>query len=126
MNVVLDASAILAFLHNEPGSAVAEAALRGGMVSAVNWAEVVQKALKNNVDVSAMRESFMEVGLLFEPFTPAQAEYSAHLWNRYRNLGLSLADRACIALATESNRPLLTGDRLWCEIALDVEVRLIR
>jgi len=49
-------------LHNEAGSDVVEPALNGGVISAVNWAEVVQKALKRNVDVLRMRDAFVEVG----------------------------------------------------------------
>ncbi len=126
MNSVLDASALLALLHKEPGTESVEQALDGGLVSAVNWAEVVQKSLKRKADISWMRKGFTEVGVVFEPFTPDQAELAARLWDKTRPQGLSLADRACLALAMERDAPVLTADRAWGELDLDVEIRLIR
>ncbi len=121
----MDASALLALLHNEPGTETVEPALDGALVSTVNWAEVIQKALKRNVDVSGMQEAFGEVGVQFEPFTSAQAEVAAHLWERCRSQGLPFADRACLALATERNLPVLTGDRAWAGLDLGIEIRLL-
>ncbi len=101
MTFVLDASALLAFLCDEPGAVRVRKALDGSLVSAVNWSEVVQKSLQRQVDVAGMRDEFCEVGVVFEPFTPAHAEIAAHLWAKTQDLGLSLADRACLALAIE-------------------------
>lgn len=126
MSRVLDASALLAFLHNEPGAGKVEAALNGARVSAVNWAEVVQKALQQNVDTAGMQEGFIEVGVQFEPFTPTQAETAARLWEPGKALGLSLADRACIALASDLSLPILTGDRAWTRLNTGVEIVLFR
>ena len=126
MSSILDASALLAFLHQEPGAERVESALDGALISAVNWAEVVQKSLRRQTDVSWMQEGFAEVGVLFEPFTPAQAETAARLWDKTRRQGLSLADRACLALAMERNTPVLTADRAWGELDLGVEIQVIR
>nr|VFJ55913.1 MAG: PIN domain nuclease, a component of toxin-antitoxin system (PIN domain) [Candidatus Kentron sp. FW] len=125
MSQILDASALLAFLHGESGARVVEEALDGALISAVNWAEVVQKSLERQADISWMREGFSKVGVVFEPFTPVQAEIAAHLWSRARHHGLSLADRACIALAMDRQLPILTADRVWGELALPVEIRLV-
>jgi len=124
--VILDASTLLAFLHDEPGADRVRQALDNSIISAVNWAEVVQKSLLWRTDVSGMQEEFSEVGLIFEPFTPEQAELAARLWEKSRRHGLSLADRACLALAMERNIPVLTADRVWAELGLDVEIRLVR
>ncbi len=126
MTLVLDASALLAFLHEEPGADRARQALDGAVVSAVNWAEVVQKSLQRRANVTGMREEFSEVGVIFEPFTPEQAEIAAHLWETTRRHGLSLADRACLALAMERKAPVLTSDRAWGELELRVEIQLLR
>ena len=126
MSVVLDASALLAFLHDEPGSEVVSRALEGACVSAVNWSEVLQKSLHRQVDIEGMRQEFIAVGVSFEPFTPAQAETAARLWPRTRNQGLSLADRACLALAMDRGLPALTADRAWGALELDIEIRLVR
>jgi len=124
--VILDASALLAFLHDEPGANRVQEAFDGAMVSAVNWSEVVQKSLQRRVDISDLQQEFSEIGIVFEPFTPNQAEIAAHLWDKTRQLGLSLADRACLALAMERNTPVLTADRAWSKLALDIEIQLIR
>lgn len=126
MSTVVDASALLAFLHKEPGAEKVEAALDGARISAVNWAEVMQKALRQNVDTAGMQAAFIELGVHFEPFTPTQAETAAQLWEPGKALGLSLADRACIALASELSLPILTGDRVWTRLEIDVEIVLFR
>lgn len=126
MTLVLDASALLAFLHNERGADKVRLALNGAVVSTVNWAEVVQKSLQRGVDVAGMLDEFSDVGVVFVPFTTNQAEIAAHLWDATRSRGLSLADRACLAVATERNAPVLTADRFWTEVGLDVEVQLLR
>lgn len=126
MSRVLDASALLALLHKEPGAALVEQALDGALVSTVNWAEVAQKSLCRGADVSLLREGFSQLGVVFEPFTPVQAELAAQLWEKTRHVGLSLADRACLALAMERGFSILTADRAWGELGLDLAIELIR
>lgn len=126
MTLVLDASALLAFLHDEPGADCVQRVLEGAVVSAVNWAEVVQKSLQRKANVTGMREEFSRIGVVFEPFTPEQAEIAAHLWETTRRYGLSLADRACLALALERKVPVLTADRTWDELGLGVKIQRLR
>jgi PIN domain nuclease of toxin-antitoxin system len=126
MSLVLDASALLAFLHDEPGADRVKSVLDGALFSAMNWAEVVQKSLRCKADVIGMREEFSDVGVVFEPFTLSQAELAACLWGKTRRQGLSLADRACLALAMERQGVVLTADRVWGELELNVEIRLVR
>lgn len=126
MSVVLDASALLAFLHDEPGSAAVSQALDGACVSSVNWSEVLQKALHRSVNVEGMQQEFIDIGVSFESFTQEHAEIAARLWSQTRPHGLSLADRACLALATARNRPALTADRTWRRLDLDLDIRVIR
>ncbi|VFM97836.1 MAG: PIN domain nuclease, a component of toxin-antitoxin system (PIN domain) [Candidatus Kentron sp. G] len=126
MRQILDASALLAFLHKEPGAEHVERVLDRALVSTVNWAEVVQKSLKQKTDVSWIRDGFIKVGLVFEPFTLNQAEIAANLWIKTRRHGLSLADRACIALAMERQLPILTADRVWAKLDLPIAIRLLR
>jgi len=124
--MILDASAMLAFLHNEPGADRVRQTLDTAHVSAVNWAEVVQKSLARQVDVTGMQEEFIEVGVVFEPFTSSQAELAAHLWTKTCRCGLSLADRACLALAVEQKAAVLTADRVWAELKLGIDIQLLR
>lgn len=126
MSVVLDASTVLAFLHDEPGSPVVSQALEGALVSSVNWSEVLQKALDRSVSVDGMQQEFVDLGVTFEPFTQDHAEIAAQLWSKTRSYGLSFADRACIALASTRNVPVLTADRAWGQLKLNVEIRMIR
>ena len=126
MSVVLDASALLAFLHDEPGSLVVSRALEGALVSSVNWSEVLQKAIDRSVGVDRMQQEFVDLGVTFEPFTQDHAEIAAQLWSITRSHGLSFADRACLALGIERNLPVLTADRPWRQLELNVEIHVIR
>jgi ribonuclease VapC len=126
VSVVLDASALLAFLHDEPGAEIVSPALEGACVCAVNWSEVLQKSLQRGVDVAGMAQEFTEVGVNFEPFTPQQAETAARLWFHTRNRGLALGDRACLALALDKGLPVITADRVWLQLDLDLEIRVLR
>ena len=126
MSVVLDASALLAYLHEEPGGERVAQVLDGALVSAVNWTEVVQKSLQRGVMVEGMQQEFSAVGVRFEPFTPQQAEIAAHLSVQTRAEGLSLADRACLALAACKALPAMTADRAWSGLSIDVEIDVIR
>ncbi len=67
MTLVLDASSVLAFLHDEPGAARVWSVLSQAVVSAVNWSEVVQKSLRRQVDITGMREEFVQAGVVFSP-----------------------------------------------------------
>ncbi|HHB13250.1 MAG TPA: PIN domain-containing protein [Chromatiales bacterium] len=126
MSVVLDASALLAFLHEEPGGERVSPVLEGARVSAVNWSEVLQKSLQRGVDVEGMQQEFIEVGVIFDPFTPEQAETAGRLFTQTRNHGLSLADRACLALAVDKRLPVMTADRAWGRLKLDVDIEVVR
>ena len=77
-------------------------------------------------NVEGMQQEFMEVGVTFEPFTPEQAETAARLYTQTRNHGLSLADRACLALALDKGWPVMTADRAWAGLDLAIEVEVIR
>ncbi|MDP1340666.1 PIN domain-containing protein, partial [Klebsiella variicola] len=63
--MILDASALLAFLHDEPGADRVGKALDGGVVCTVNWSEVLQKSLRAGVDVAGMGQDFADIGLRF-------------------------------------------------------------
>ncbi len=126
MALVLDASSLLAFLHDEPGADRVWSALSGAMVCAVNWSEVVQKSLQRQVDITGMRQEFTEAGAVFVPFTAEHAEIAALLWDKTRAFGLSLADRACLALAMERQLPILTADRAWSGLSLGLDIQFIR
>ena len=126
MSLVLDASALLAFLHEESGSEAVADSLDGALVSTVNWSEVVQKAIRHGVDVRGMRNDFASLGITFVALSVAQAELVAGLWRDTHTLGLSLADRACLSLGLVNECPVMTADRAWKKLDMGLEVRLIR
>ncbi len=122
---MLDASALLAWLREEPGAEVVEGRIAASFVSAVNLSEVLQKSLAEGVEVSGMGEDLEALGVSFVGFGAEQARVAARMWPRTRPLGLGLADRACLATAVGLGVPALTADRPWEEVeweGLSVEV----
>ncbi len=125
--VVLDASALLAYLHGEPGGGHVRPLLDGAAISSVNWSEVVQKSLAHGVDVVGLREELESFGLHIVDFTATDAEDAANLWSHTRQLGLSLADRACLALGRRLGVTVATADHSWTALPGEVaSVRSIR
>lgn len=125
-SAVLDASALLAMLHGEPGGEAVQGFVHTAVMSSVNWSEVVQKSLERQVEVNGLRQDLEALGLRIVPFSVTQAEHAALLRARTRHLGLSLGDRACLALAAELRLPAVTADRTWGDLALEVEIRVTR
>lgn len=113
MSVVLDASALLAYLQDEAGAEVVEARLteEDPRCSAINWAEVAQKVIATGADWTLARALLASYGLSVEPITQLDAEWAAKRWRRGE--GLSLADRCCLALAARLGVPAWTADRAW-------------
>lgn len=125
-NQVLDASALLAAMLDEPGGASVADALDSSAMSAVNWSEVLQKAIGKGVDTNGLRAELESLGLGILPFGADEAELAAKLWPHTQLLGLSLGDRACLALAQKLGVPAVTADRSWTQLELGIDVRVIR
>jgi PIN domain nuclease of toxin-antitoxin system len=127
---VLDASAILAWLRDEPGADTVTPLLAGAAVSAVNWSEVAQKLGQYGANTTVTAGRLRALGVRVEPFTAGDALAAAALWRATRTDGLSLADRACLALAQRLGIPAITADRAWSSTPglteLGVTVRVIR
>ena len=127
MNSVLDASALLALPHNEKGAdRVEEAILNIAVISSVNWAEVIQKVIAKNISVDNLDNELAAVGLSFLSFDRQQASIAGSLWQQTKELGLSLGDRACLALAQQLDLPVLTADKIWQRLDIGVSIQLIR
>ncbi|MCC6235941.1 MAG: PIN domain-containing protein [Dehalococcoidia bacterium] len=122
----LDASALLALLHDEPGAEVVRQVVVGASVSSLNWSEVVQKALDQRIDTGRLRAYTERLDIAVFPFDEADAEAAARLWLRSGAQSLSLADRACLALARRLGAVAVTADHAWSNADTGVEVRLIR
>jgi PIN domain nuclease of toxin-antitoxin system len=124
MTVVLDASAVIAVLKDEPGAKVVTEVLAQSIISAVNWCEVVQKMHERSIDVARLSVILEGAGLKIAVFDAADAVVAAHLWQT--GSGLSLADRACLALGIKLGAPVLTADRYWTTVETGAEVQVIR
>lgn len=126
-SVVLDASAVLAVLHGEPGADVVASALVGtAIISSVNLAEIVGKLADAGVPRRSMAEILDPLGIEVAPFDADLAYRAGMLRPLTRGKGLSLGDRACLALALERALPVLTADAIWHDLAVGVDVRPIR
>ena len=126
MSVVLDASALLAYLQDEPGGERVRGVLADSVMSSVNWAEVIGKARDERVDTQGLREDLASLGLALEPFSAEQGEIAGRLKERTRRLGLSLGDRACLALGSDRGETVYTADRAWLHLELGVDIEAIR
>jgi ribonuclease VapC len=122
VTVVVDASAILAFLQGEQGADVVEEQLTGdARCGAANWAEVAQKVRGAGRDWSLSRALLGSYGVIVESVLESDAEWAAARW--HRGEGVSLADRLCLALAHRLDAPALTADSAW---GGDAPIRKIR
>ncbi len=126
---VLDTSALLAALQGEPGQEQVDAALLGGecCMSTVNLAEFAGKCLAGGLADSDLERLLAGFNLTIHAFDCAQALTTGKLRAMTRHLGLSLGDRACLALAIELNATVITADRLWTQVApLGIRIDCIR
>ena len=124
--MVLDASAVLALLFREPGCEEVSRVIGDAALSSVNLAEVVSKLAERGDDVDAACFKIARLGIDIIAFDTAQARETALLYQATRKHGLSLGDRACLALGRRLGRLVLTADRIWAEADTGVEVRVIR
>lgn len=124
--IVFDASALLASVQREPGWEAVDEALDAAAISAVNYSEVLTRMIEGGIAPDEAVRSLGGLDLRVEPFNQKISEIAALLRPETRRAGLSLGDRACLALAKASGAPVLTADRAWTRIDVGVEIRLIR
>lgn len=126
MSVVFDSSALLAIIFGEDGAEIAARRLSGGIVSAVNASEVIARLVDFCTSGADARNALLNFGLDIRPFDAALAVTAGQLRAATREKGLSLGDRACVALAIREQVRIVTADRAWTGLGPDVEVELIR
>jgi ribonuclease VapC len=124
---VLDASAIIAVIDGESGAdVVAEALDEGAVASAVNISEVVARLADRGFSPADIESALARAHCDVMAFDEALAFEAGLLRPLTRHAGLSLGDRACLALARQLGLPVLTADRNWQNVSIGVEIRLIR
>ena len=122
---VVDSSAIMAVFYGEPGIEAVIGRLAQAAISSVNFAEIVGKLCEDGVPEAEARAHILEFGLEVVMFDVDQASVAGGLRPVTRAKGLSLGDRACLALAQVRGLPVLTADRAWDQLT-GFDITLIR
>lgn len=123
---VLDASALIAFLRQEPGAERVRRVLPQARICAVNLSEVFAKMAGKGKSLEDTSRCIAQLRIAVVPFDTSLARITASLLPPTKHLGLSLADRCCLALGLETGLPVLTTDGDWTKPDLGVKVELIR
>ena len=126
-NIVLDASALLALIQEELGSEIIKPLLKFSVMSTVNVAESLTALQRTGISPKEALILITDIIVTIVPFDLEQAGYLAELQSHVQHKGLSLGDRACIALGIKMQVPIYTADRVWAELQLDnANIKLIR
>ena len=126
-DVVLDASAVLALLRDEPGGDVVAGHIGRAAISAVNLQEVVREMLREGATLEAARPVLDELALALHPHDEAAAYAAAALYAATRRHGRGLGDRSCMALGLALGLPVLTADREWERVEVEgLAVEMVR
>ncbi|MCE2731557.1 MAG: type II toxin-antitoxin system VapC family toxin [Rickettsiaceae bacterium] len=125
--VILDASALITLLSEEKGHEVVASILPKSIMSSVNVAEVakflIEKRGLSKEEVSNIIHSLIEKIM---PFDTKLALTSSDIISQTKSLGLSLGDRACLALAISTGYTVYSSDRIWSQLELDCKIVVIR
>jgi PIN domain nuclease of toxin-antitoxin system len=125
--VVLDASALLAILNQEPGAEkLTPELLSVASISSVNLAEVHGKLVGRGLAPDDAWEAAVSPIPEAVPFTPEHARLVGDLVAQTRPLGLSLGDRACLALGLFLKAPVYTADKSWKKLKVGARIHVIR
>jgi ribonuclease VapC len=122
----MDSSAPLALIEEEPGSDIVAGYIGEAAISSVNLAEVASKLTDRNFTALELQSMLVGPALQVFPFDEPQAIQAGLRRAATRNRGLSLGDRACLALARHLHLPVVTSDGAWKDLDVGVEVLLIR
>ncbi|MDZ8260575.1 type II toxin-antitoxin system VapC family toxin [Nostoc sp. ChiQUE01b] len=122
---VLDASALLTLIHEEPGKDVVKSVLADAVISMVNLCET-STVLQRKYDQFTSQKILRWLDIDAIPFNKEQADIAANLNGQTQQHGLSLGDRACLALGIILQAPVFTADKVWKKLDLSIAVNLIR
>ena len=124
MTAVIDASVVLVWLQDEPGSEKAEPLLMEGLIGAANWSEVLQKSRQHGNEPGLVARLLTSFGLQVTDVTEQDAELAAGLWEN--GSALSLADRLCLALGLRLGLPVATADVAWNGAQMAPQLIMVR
>ena len=125
-DAVVDASAVIAHIKNERGADVVEPLFGNALISAVNLSEVVAKMAFDGVEYPDIVDILDRMDFTVIPFDEDQAYRAGLLRPLTRHAGLSLGDRACLALAQTAGLPAVTADQNWSRVSVGVDILQIR
>ncbi len=124
--IVLDASAVLAMLANEPGGEQVFESIDNSLISAVNLSEVAVVLARLGMPDAEAHDHLSALPFDILPFDRQQAFIAASLYSKTKAFGLSFGDRACLALALSGGFSVLTADQAWKKLNLGIKISLIR
>jgi PIN domain nuclease of toxin-antitoxin system len=124
--IALDASALLAFLYRETGHETVAQYIGDSVLSTINLSEVLARFVRDGHSAEAVLHKIQSTTIKIVPFSARQAVLAANMTPVTRPFGLSMADRACLALAMEHNIAALSADTMWNTVPLAVDIILIR
>ena len=123
---MLDTSALLAYLHGEPGGEKVPANTGDARISAVNYSEAVAVLTRHGANTAEVRALLSSILLEVVDFDIGAAESAGFMITTTNAFGLSPDDRACLAAAQRQGIPVMTADRSWSNLSIGVPIQLIR
>lgn len=126
MGIIFDASALLVLLNKEPGHETVESHLTHAIMSAVNLAEAITVLTNIGIPVDNAVQLASELITEIVSFDAEQAAITAELRSITKPFGLSLGDRACLALAKSRQLPVITADKIWKALKLPIDIKVVR
>jgi ribonuclease VapC len=123
--IVLDASALLSYLFREAGHWIVEKYVESACISTVNLSEVAGRFTRDGMDAGLFIQEIQKTSIEIVPFTQIHALYAASLIPKTKRYGLSLGDRACLALAKKRQSAVLTADTVWTDL-VDINVDVVQ
>lgn len=126
-SVVFDASAILALLRDEPGADIVASHVGDGMISAVNFQEVIKELLRRGIPVTASLDLLDALHLDVRPHGRDDAVAAAAIYPATKAYGSGLGYRSCMALAIAEGLPTITADQAWAKVEVaGLKIQLVR
>jgi PIN domain nuclease of toxin-antitoxin system len=124
---IFDASALICLFAKEEGFEEVKKYLPNAIISAVNISEVYKYCIeKQELDLESVEKLINLSGVEVIDFNHKNAIRAAVMYKDTKKYGLSFADRSCIALSMTTSYPIVTCDRVWSALELDIKIIQVR